>query len=134
MFIWKKEFETGIEAIDNQHKKLIDIAARLYDLVKLDENVDCYDDITELLRELLDYTKYHFEYEEKLFGEKEYPVRDTFKHIGEHKIFVMEIEKTLNKNIDDNQRKVTKELIVFLTDWLINHILKIDMKYVDYIL
>ena len=65
-FEWKDEYRTGIEVIDKQHKHLMEIGARIFDLANADDGYDRYDDIMEVLNELRDYTIYHFGYEEKL--------------------------------------------------------------------
>ena len=65
-FKWKERYKLGIEEIDRQHKNLFDIGARVYDLAVLKDSYDHYDEIMSVLNELLDYTKYHFTYEEDL--------------------------------------------------------------------
>lgn len=132
MFVWKDEFATNVKVFDEEHKKLIQIATKLNDLVKMSDDVDVYDEIMEILSEMVEYTKYHFKHEEELLKEYGYPVKELFKHIAEHKNFLIEVEKMIEKDIDSEQKKVTIELVVFLTDWISNHILKTDMKYREF--
>ena len=65
MYKMKKEFETGIEFIDEQHAKLFEIANETYNLLMNDFKIDKYDEVIELLVELKDYTKFHFKQEEE---------------------------------------------------------------------
>ena len=39
MFLWKKEFELGIDSIDEQHKKLLEIGNRINDLLSSHDDV-----------------------------------------------------------------------------------------------
>lgn len=55
MIKWKDEFSIGIDEIDEQHKKIFDIANEAYDLLKDEFTIDKYDRITELLEELKNY-------------------------------------------------------------------------------
>ena len=58
-FEWKERYMLGIEEVDKQHKKLFEIGARAYELTRLDNAYDRYDDIMEVLKELFDYAQYH---------------------------------------------------------------------------
>ena len=62
-FDWKKEYNLNIEEIDKQHKKLMEIGKRAYDIAIID---DGYDEIMTIIDELLEYTKYHYKYEENM--------------------------------------------------------------------
>ncbi|KPU27646.1 hypothetical protein TR13x_03710 [Caloranaerobacter sp. TR13] len=132
MFKWKDEYSTRINIFDEEHKKLFEISNRLYDLINLDDKIDRYDDIMEVMHEMEEYAKYHFKHEEELMQKYNYPPREFFKHISEHKTFFMEVEKVMSKDIDEEQREVSEHLVTFLVDWITNHILKTDMKYTDF--
>ncbi|KGG80367.1 hypothetical protein Y919_06530 [Caloranaerobacter azorensis H53214] len=132
MFKWKEEFSTKVDIFDEEHKKLFEIGNRLYDLIKLDDEIDRYDEIMGVISEMADYAKYHFKHEEELMHKYGYPPREFFKHVSEHKAFFMEVEKMMNKDIDVEQREVSMHLVTFLVDWISNHILKTDMKYADF--
>ena len=60
MYEMKPEYYTGIDFIDEEHKKLFEIANTVYYLL-IDEFIpDKYDYIMGLVNELKDYAKYHF--------------------------------------------------------------------------
>ncbi len=131
MFKWKDSFSTNIEEIDNQHKKLIDIGSRITDIVMAKDGLDHYDEIIELINELKDYTVYHFNYEENLL--EKYGYKDLKRHKLQHFKFIQKISEFIDKDIDDNQKEVTIEMMVFLADWIENHILKVDAQYSEYL-
>ena len=62
---WNDEYLLGVPEIDKQHKKLIAIANELYDVVTGDESA-LKEKMPSILKELTDYTEYHFSNEEEL--------------------------------------------------------------------
>mgnify|MGYP000867218199 FL=1 len=63
---WKSEFSLGISEIDEQHKKILAIINKLYDLFSNKEHQDIAE-IERIIKELADYAVYHFQTEEKYF-------------------------------------------------------------------
>jgi len=127
IFIWDDSYNTGVEIIDTQHKKLVDI------LNKLDESLaerSGYQVLIGLLQELLAYTEYHFNSEEEFMCSHGYDEAEYSKHLLAHKEFVDQIEKEVKECLV-NPEKVSSELLDFLVEWLINHILLSDKLMVD---
>lgn len=123
LFEWNEDLATGIETIDNQHKKLISIINELHESMKQGKGKEI---INRVLEELLSYTKYHFGTEEELF--KKYNYLESSAHIKAHTEFTNKI----NKYIDGAKNSIAPTVSVFnyLVDWLRNHILLVDKKYV----
>ena len=127
IFIWDDSYNTGVEIIDTQHKKLVDI------LNKLDESLaerSGYQVLIGLLQELLAYTEYHFNSEEEFMCSHGYDEAEYSKHLLAHKEFADQIEKEVKECLV-NPEKVSSELLDFLVEWLINHILLSDKLMVD---
>ncbi len=129
MFTWSENYAIGIDEIDVQHKKLVDIGAKLEDMLSTGDSVDYYDYILETLDELKDYAEYHFSYEEKKMEEHGY--EELEQHRMEHLFFVKRINRLSMQDIDSQQMGVITETLNFLAKWLFSHILNSDMKYVD---
>jgi len=124
MFEWKEEYVIGIDNIDEQHKKIFEIAGRAYSLLKNDFYVDKYDKIVGILGELRDYTIYHFKFEEEYMlktGYKRY-----FSQKVEHDDFTAKIKSFNLEKIDKDQDAYIMEIIEFITEWLVGHILVKD--------
>jgi hemerythrin-like metal-binding protein len=121
-FEWKEEYTVNVKIIDEQHKKLISIIDELYQsiLQKMDKNI-----LAELFKQLNDYSKYHFGTEEKYFQEFNYP--DAFAHIAVHEKFKKDIVEMEDKMNTDHFNPF--ELLVYLENWWINHILDVDKRY-----
>ncbi|MBE5966302.1 MAG: bacteriohemerythrin [Lachnospiraceae bacterium] len=126
MYEFKEEFRTGIEAIDKEHQKLFEIADRLYNTMMNEFIPDKYDYIVEVLNELRDYAATHFKHEEEYMVQIGY--KRLFSQKIEHEKFIEKITEYDLDEVDENQRKVILELLEFLNDWLVNHIMESDKK------
>ena len=65
MVKWKDEYLIGVPEIDEQHKRLFEIAEKAYDVLQDDYIIDKYDGIVQIIDELKDYAVYHFRSEEE---------------------------------------------------------------------
>ncbi len=128
MIVWKKEYEIGLKSVDEQHEKLFELAGEIYDLVKISEDVDKFDQILEVIQELKDYTVFHFAEEEAYMLEIKWP--KFFSHKVMHETFVEMVNGVNITSLDDNQTDYLLEMLEFVLDWLQNHILKVDIEIV----
>ncbi|MDF2858452.1 MAG: bacteriohemerythrin [Neobacillus sp.] len=128
-FKWKDRYSLDIAVIDEQHKKLFEIGNRAYDLAILNDSYDHFDEILSIVNELLDYTKYHFEYEEELM--KKYNYEGLIHQHNEHAFYVDKVTSLSQEKIDANQQKSVLDILDFLSEWISSHILISDRKYVD---
>lgn len=126
---WSTQLELGIKEIDDQHHRLLDLMNEAQGLVDQAKNeVDCYDDIMAILNELLEYTEYHFGYEEELMEKANYEGLEDQKI--QHDAFVRKIKSFIESDIDENQLKSLDKITFFLINWISQHILNTDSKYV----
>ncbi|SDW13054.1 bacteriohemerythrin [Marinobacter mobilis] len=122
IFPWNSHFETGIELIDQQHRKLVDI------LNRLGSHFSCADDVQfrHLLQDLLDYTHYHFDAEEQIW-QKYFQGQPLFdNHHQAHELFFEQIQEFWDSG--DEREQDLKGLFDFLTRWLAFHILEADRR------
>lgn len=128
-FEMKPEYYTGIKFIDEEHEKLFDIANRAYDLLMNEFIPDKYDYIMEVVDELKDYTKYHFDHEETYMSSIKY--RRFLSQKVAHDDFIEKINEYDSELVDENQRESLLELLDFLTTWLVEHIYKQDKQIAE---
>lgn len=124
MIEWKDEYSIGVDDIDEQHKKLFEIANRAYRLLKNDMITDKYDQITDIFGELLDYTEYHFGFEEKYMTSIGY--KKFLSHKVIHDDFVERVKNVDLKQVDNDQDKYLMDLLDFVVNWISDHIMVQD--------
>ena len=91
----------------------------------MDEYVhDKYDYIVEILNELRDYSVTHFQHEEEYMASINY--RKLLSQKVEHQDFIDKVSAYDFSQIDENQKDAILEILEFLNEWLIDHILKSD--------
>lgn len=120
---WKDAYSLDIVEIDDQHRKLIDLINRLHSAILTGRA-----DITlgEILTDLVYYTIYHFETEEKFFDEYDYPEAE--QHKKQHKSLIDQVA-ALQKQHESGEKVLTMDIMNFLRDWLQDHILGSDLKF-----
>jgi len=124
LFQWTKEYSVGVGAMDRHHQKLFDILNRLHDAMSEGKSKDI---ITGIIKELLDYTKYHFGEEEKLMERINYSGISEQKNA--HKKFITKIEDYKAQAEKGMGAFLSSGMSTFLTDWLKSHIAVTDKKY-----
>lgn len=124
LIFWDKaEFELGIAFIDTQHKTLVDY---INELARAIDNDQAKTVISTLFEKLYDYTKFHFKAEEAYFFKLNKD--DCLLHQLQHKHFIEELDRII---VLDDAENISKTLLYFLTDWLINHIQGEDKKFLQ---
>lgn len=126
MIRWSDDFKIGIEVIDEQHKTLFNIAENLHELLMLPHHTDRYDEIITLVNELKEYTKFHFNEEEKIMLTVSY--NKLFSHKVMHNDFIEKMDSIDIYKVEENQTKYLLELVDYITIWITEHIMKTD-KY-----
>lgn len=129
MYEMKEEYKIGVERIDEQHKKLFELADKAYMLLKDDFSLDKYDKIVHILEELKDYTIFHFKSEEEYMESINY--KRLFSQKIEHEKFIKTLENVNYNEIDEKQDESLVKILNFLNDWLVEHILKTDKLIVQ---
>ncbi len=124
MIAWKEEYNTGVELIDEQHRKLLEIANRAHILLTDDFRMDKYDEIISILEELKEYTVYHFASEEAYMAEIQYS--RLLSHKVEHNDFIEKINGVDLEKIDRNHNQSLLKILDFIVAWIDSHIIKKD--------
>ena len=128
-FAFTDAYKTGIELVDDEHRRLFEIIKETNDLIHEELLHDKYDEIVRLLTELRNYTEFHFHDEEVLMERIQYPGLDAQKRA--HSAFVdklVDIDLSDLDEMDNNQQTYLNDLVQFLLTWLSNHILGSDKK------
>ncbi len=121
-FNWKKSYETGVEEIDNQHRRLFAIANAFYDELFSETFTPNNEEIFRILKDLKDYAELHCNYEKKIYPQE--IVQQYF-----------DVENMLSERITELiQSYKTNNIVVlygfaeFLRKWLLKHILILNKE------
>lgn len=123
LLIWSHAYSVGHLTVDGQHQKLVGFINTLYNI---GDGPGAAAEVEKVLGELLNYTVYHFGTEEKLFEEHGYPRAAAHKTIHERLIEDVSAQVKLLKAGD---RAMREKLLLFLVDWLKDHILGEDKLF-----
>ncbi len=122
---WNDSYSIGLSIIDMQHKKWIDLINKLYKSLKDGEAEDSFN---ETYKKLIEYTEYHFGFEEKYMADTKF--YDIDKHKKIHSDFVNKI-KEYHESHKKGKVDVTYSLLLYLRPWVKEHITVHDIKYVE---
>lgn len=125
IFPWNQNFETGLNIVDEQHRKLVGIINRL--ALHLSGTAPAVE-IKNVLEELVGYTDFHFSTEETIW--EEYFQNDPWyeEHNLTHKSFIdriLVLKNELENNLEDD---IVYKTVSFLSHWLAYHILDTDKR------
>ena len=128
-FEWNEIYELGIPEIDLQHKKLISIPNELYDVAtKGDVNLKIT--MSKILKNLTDYTVYHFTSEEEFM--KKYGYQGAPMHKIAHDNFVAEVTQQI-KNLSEGSQEDVLLFYDYIANWILAHIAKADKIWATFV-
>lgn len=122
--VWNASLVTGVDVIDEQHKILINMINSANQ--RLSEQND-REVLEQIVLDLMSYALYHFDTEEELMIENKYTQTEQEKHFNEHRIFSTTVSG-LQQDIRHGKLITREDLLTFLNNWLINHILYTDQE------
>ncbi len=120
---WKADFSTSVGEMDSQHKKLLDLINKFYAAMKRGEGASA---TSGILKELLQYTEFHFAEEEEMLEKVNYSELGAQRKA--HVAFVNKVKEGMRR-WESGDVSVTPELMHLLANWLPQHILKMDKQY-----
>jgi len=122
---WDESLAIGIELIDAQHREWI---RRVEDVSLAMHSAEGVRRLVKTLDFLKDYTRFHFETEERFMADHQYPELDD--HRREH----AELHETLARleaDLDEEgiTAPLTESVNTLLENWLIQHIRQVDQRF-----
>lgn len=123
MLHWNNMYETGVQGVDNQHKKLFDM------INAFDESIrekKAESTIHETLSFLGNYVKTHFTFEEKCMEEMKCPVAE--KNLQAHEAFLQTYTQFADRfRAEGYSDALATELHKTAETWLVKHICGVDV-------
>lgn len=127
---FEPHFRIGIDRIDEEHKKLFDILAKVDDALMADD-MSAGPIIRSAVAELIGSTERHFASEEAAMEAAGYP--DLDHHRATHRK-LMERIREMETGAEFGSQFMPSALAAFLYDWLAEHILVDDKDFGDFVL
>ncbi len=122
-FVWGKNYETGLESVDRQHRRLVELINKLGDSLVAGISQA---ELEPVFTELWAYARDHFADEERLMGEVGVDLRHFEVHRQHHREFVDQIGVMWEGRT--SLRAPAESLHGFLCAWLAFHILGEDQS------
>ena len=126
--IWTDAMATDIAMVDEQHQELLDIFNRL---ALAQAHDAAHETIISLLDELVAYTRYHFRDEEKLMLKWSVDSTHRMMHLRAHESFrgfLQQAHGALQERAAERWDDVSVEILAFLAQWLLHHIMEVDRQ------
>ena len=118
--VWSSAFATGVREIDDQHSRLLGFINEL-------NTATSHADIGHLLESAIDYTMYHFAFEEAVMESNGYHLLDAHKRV--HDQFSRELLDLKQQYTAGTM--AAEQLGAALSRWLFDHISKADQGAIN---
>ncbi len=120
---WSDTLSVSVPTIDEQHKRLIAIVNDIHATVVAGAERTA---LNRIFDELISYTVYHFRTEEEFFEKFHYADREL--HKTQHNELTQKALE-LQETYQQGSATVSYEVLDFLHDWLVTHIIGSDRQF-----
>lgn len=124
--LWSSRFVTGLELVDEQHHRLVDLINTFGELCANHATV-AREELERVVAELAAYAATHFADEERLMAEHGLDQRFLAMHQRMHGQFLRDVQQMRAAGFIDTP-ETARSLLKFLLHWLAFHILGSDMQ------
>ncbi len=123
LFKFSDPFRVDVKELDQQHIGIFDYINQVHFALKKQKG---HEELSRIMTSMKDYTARHFANEEKLMKQIHYI--DLNKQLTAHINLIGKLDGIL-KQFNSKQDVNMIEVMVFLKDWLVSHIMGMDKKY-----
>ncbi len=119
---WSPLLATGIASVDEQHQRLLGIFNQAAAAQAAGQSRE---QAMSLVESLFDYTRYHFLEEAQLMRKWAVDAAHRATHLQAHERFIAFLEQVRGL-ADSHPAEFTVDLLAFLAQWLLHHIMGLD--------
>ncbi|MBI5632590.1 MAG: hemerythrin family protein [Nitrospirae bacterium] len=120
---WNDTFSVHVREFDEHHKRIVDMINELREV--MEQGTD-HAGVADMVHNLIDYASIHFRAEERYMAQFGFAGYEA--HEAEHDRFIEQV-LGFQKRMSIGETVVPDELLRFLKDWLVKHILGTDKQY-----
>ena len=121
---WGPKLSVGVGSFDTEHKKLVSMVNELFDAINAGKGKER---LGTILDALIGYTATHFQHEEQAMQATGYA--DFARHKQEHDALTKQVIEVQKKFAGGATAALSAEVMAFLKNWLIKHIMGTDKAY-----
>lgn len=123
MYQFTKSCMIGVEQLDKEHQHLFELVNQTSELLKEDKVKRS--DVVNLLKELNEYTAFHFAHEEEYMEQINDP--ELVHQKEQHRLFIIQLKQIEIADIKtENDKETVRNILEFVSKWLFTHILSSD--------
>jgi hemerythrin-like metal-binding protein len=119
---WREELKIGIDAVDNEHRELIELINGLHDVMQVGADQV---QVVDLLGEIYAQIAAHFEHEEEIMRESQYA--DYAIHKEDHETLLYDLKDIMDE-VEADGRFDAAMLAGDLNRWFTDHFTEFDAK------
>jgi hemerythrin-like metal-binding protein len=123
LYEWKPEHSVSVSRFDQEHQALFGLLNELNDAMAAGQGKLV---VGRILRELADYCRWHFAGEEDAMRRAGFPGLE--EHMVEHHRLTGQVQHYYERFMEE-PANVPIDLLFFLRDWLLHHVLETDKQY-----
>ena len=125
---WSPEYETGIDIIDQQHKRMFDYLDEINHAIETSND----EEVEQVIRELIDYSISHNAFEESLMEQAGYPMTEAHREV--HNAFKVRAHSyAFQLSQGDDALRLAREIRTDIALWLVNHVRHEDRHYAPFV-
>lgn len=125
---WGPKLSVGVREFDAEHQKLVGMVNDLFDAMNAGKGKDR---LAPILDGLISYTVSHFQHEERLMQQHAFP--GYVAHKDEHDKLTHQVADIQQKFKAGATAALSVEVMNFLKNWLIKHIMGTDKAYTAFL-
>ena len=125
--VWGSILSVGVDEIDEDHRKLVNIFNILNHAVTEGESPEY---LAAVLEELINCTVWHFSHEDRLMLKYDYEGLEQHRAVHQE---LIKSAKELQQKVLQADKPMVDEDIVYLERWLTEHILTEDLRLGSYL-
>ena len=131
--VWREDWLLGFERLDDQHLSLAQTLNTLHRFLVHDDNRKPLDreQLCRQLDGLLEMTRGHFQDEESLMQDHDYPGLQA--HHREHALLLAELQECI-REIEAGRKPFTLATLTALKHWQIDHVINSGAEFTQFIL
>jgi hemerythrin-like metal-binding protein len=125
VMVWDEKYSVKVPELDAQHKRLFDMLNAFCEAIAAKQTSEA---MTKIIFGLVQYAEFHIQYEERLMERYRYTGLDAQR--AAHAAFVQKMT-SFQTRCAEGKPFLTAEVASFANEWIADHILASDMKYVE---